>query len=376
MTSTTSQGPEAPLFSPARLGDIDIANRVVMAPLTRNRAGEGGVPTELMATYYAQRAGAGLIVSEGTQIRPDGQGYLDTPGIYTPEQVAGWRRVTDAVHARGGRIVCQLWHVGRISHFSVLPFGTFPVSSTARRAQGKTFTASGFQPVSSPRALRTDEIPGLVDAYAYAARCAIEAGFDGVEVHGANGYLIEQFLRDSINDRTDAYGGPIENRVRFLREVMTAVVAAIGPGRTGLRLSPLTPSNESGLDSDPQRLYGHALDGLAPLGLAYVHVVEGVTGGPRDNVPFDFEDLRRRFQRVHPGSGWIVNNGYTRSMALDGVASGRATAVAFGRPFIANPDLVDRLREDAPLAEPRRETFYGGGAPGYTDYPRRDGAPA
>ncbi|MCU0912598.1 MAG: alkene reductase [Rhodobacteraceae bacterium] len=374
MSASSSRASDAALFSPARLGDIAIANRVVMAPLTRNRAGAGGVPTELMATYYAQRAGAGLIVSEGTQIRPDGQGYLDTPGIYTPEQVAGWRRVTDAVHARGGRIVCQLWHVGRISHFSVLPFGTFPVSSTARRAQGKTFTASGFQPVSTPRALRTDEIPGLVDAYAHAARCAIEAGFDGVEVHGANGYLIEQFLRDSINDRTDAYGGTIENRVRFLQEVMTAVAAAIGAGRTGLRLSPLTPSNEAGLDSDPQRLYGHAVDVLAPLGLAFIHVVEGVTGGPRDNAPFDFEDLRRRFQRGQPGSGWIVNNGYTRPMALDAVASGRATAVAFGRPFIANPDLVDRLLEDAPLAEPQRETFYGGGAPGYTDYPQRDGS--
>jgi N-ethylmaleimide reductase len=358
------------LFDPCHVGDIPLANRVVMAPLTRNRAAPGGLPSPLAVDYYAQRAGAGLIVTEGTQIRPDGQGYLDTPGIHSDEQVAAWRRVTDAVHARGGRIVVQLWHVGRISHVSLQPGGQAPVSSTARIAHTKTYLKDGFQPVSAPRALRTDEIPGLVQSYRTAARRALEAGFDGVEVHGANGYLIEQFLRDSCNDRTDAYGGPIENRTRLLREVMQAVSDEIGGGRTGLRLSPVTPANDIGQDSDPQALFNAAVEQLAPLKLAYLHVVEGATGGPRDNVPFDYAQLRARF----PGA-WMVNNGIDRRMALDAVASGRADLVAFGRLFIANPDLVRRLREDAPLNTPDKATFYGGGAQGYTDYPTLDDEP-
>jgi N-ethylmaleimide reductase len=213
------------LFDPLRFGDIAVANRIVMAPLTRDRARPAQVPTPMMATYYAQRAGAGLIVSEATQISPTGQGYLDTPGIHSREQVAGWRQVTDAVHAAGGKIVVQLWHVGRISHVSLQPDGQAPVSSTARAAKGKTFTAAGFEPVSAPRALRLDEIPGIIADYRHAARAALEAGFDGVEVHGANGYLLEQFLRDSLNDRTDAYGGPIENRARLLLDVVRAFSA-------------------------------------------------------------------------------------------------------------------------------------------------------
>jgi N-ethylmaleimide reductase len=357
------------LFDPARFGDLQLANRVVMAPLTRDRAGPGGVPTALMATYYAQRAGAGLIVSEGTQIAPEGQGYLDTPGIHSAAQVEGWRRVTDAVHARGGRIVVQLWHVGRISHLSLLPPGVTPVSSTARAARTKTFAKSGFEPVSAPRALRTDEIPALVDAYRRAARQAVDAGFDGVEVHGANGYLIEQFLRDSINDRTDAYGGPPEHRVRLLQEVMAAIVAEIGAGRSGLRISPVTPANDAGLDSDPAGLFGLVVERMAALKLAFVHVIEGATGAARDHVPFDWAALRARFKRIHPEGGWIANNGYTREMALDAVARGAADAVAFGKAFISNPDLVERLRAGAPLAAWQRETFYGGGAEGYTDYP-------
>jgi N-ethylmaleimide reductase len=281
--------------------------------------------------------------------------------------VDGWRRVTDAVHAEGGRIVAQLWHVGRISHVSLQPDGRSPVSSSSKRAESKTLTVDGWVPVSAPRALRTDEIPAVVASFRHAARCAMRAGFDGVEVHGANGYLIEQFLRDSINDRTDAYGGPIGNRARLLIEVMQAIVDEIGGGRTGLRLSPVTPANDAGQDSDPQALYEYAVAQLAPLKLAFLEVVEGATGGARDFAPFDYAALRRRF-----GGPWMVNNGYQRQMAEEIVAGGAADLVSFGRPFIANPDLVRRLREGAPLAAFDRKTLYGGGARGYTDYPRLD----
>ena len=355
------------LFDPIRVGDIALANRVVMAPLTRNRAAAGQVPSALAVEYYRQRASAGLIISEATQVCPEGQGYLDTPGIHSAGQVAGWRRVTDAVHAEGGRIVAQLWHVGRISHVSLQPNGQAPVSSTARAAQARTLTAEGWVPVSAPRPLRTDEMPAAVASYRHAARCAMDAGFDGVEVHGANGYLIEQFLRDSINDRTDAYGGPIENRARLLLEVMQAVVGEIGGGRTGLRLSPVTPANDAGQDSNPQALYEYAVAQLAPLKLAFLEVVEGATGGPRDIAPFDYAELRRCF-----GGPWMVNNGYQRQMAMDVVAGGAADLVSFGRPFIGNPDLVRRLREDWPLAALDKKTLYGGGAQGYTDYPTLD----
>ena len=357
------------LFEPTRFGDIATTNRIVMAPLTRDRAGPGQVPTPMMATYYQQRATAGLIVTEATQISAEGQGYLDTPGLYSAEQVAGWRRVTDAVHAKGGKIVVQLWHVGRISHVSLQPNGQPPVSSTARRAVGKTFTAKGFEDVSEPRALRLDELPRIVAEYRQAARNAIDAGFDGVEVHSANGYLLEQFLRDSINDRTDAYGGPKENRVRLLLEVMSAIADEIGAGRTGIRLSPVTPANDAKQDSDAQGLFNHVVEQLAPLKLAFIHVVEGATGGPRDVAPFDYAALRSRFKHGNEHGAWMVNNGYTRAMALDVVASGAADLVAFGKPFISNPDLVRRLREDAPLALLNRDTLYGGGAAGYIDYP-------
>ena len=357
------------LFDPIHFGDIAAANRIVMAPLTRDRAGANQVPTPLMVTYYAQRASAGLIVTEGTQISAEGQGYLDTPGIHSAEQIAGWKKVTDAVHAKGGKIVVQLWHVGRISHLSLLPPGTVPVSSTARRAAGKTFTAKGFEDVAEPRALRSDEIPRLVADYRRAARNAIEAGFDGVEVHGANGYLLEQFMRDSINDRGDAYGGSQENRARLVVEVMTAIADEIGAGRSGIRLSPVTPANDAKPDSDPQAMYELVVERLAPLKLAFIHVVEGATGGARDIAPFDFAALRARFKEGHSQGAWIVNNGYTRAMALDAVASGAADMVAFGKHFISNPDLVERLRVDAELATAVRETLYGGSAAGYTDYP-------
>jgi N-ethylmaleimide reductase len=352
------------LFDPIRVGDMELANRIVMAPLTRNRAAPGQVPSALAVEYYRQRASAGLILTEATPVCPEGHGYVDTPGLHTAAQVTGWRRVTDAVHAAGGKIAVQLWHVGRISNVALQPNGQAPVSSTARMAQAKTYLPEGFVDVSPPRALRTDEIPGVVAAYREAAVRAMDAGFDGVEVHGANGYLIDQFLRDSINDRTDRYGGSIANRVRLLVEVMQAVAGAIGGARTGLRLSPVTPSNDATPDSHPQALIEHAVAALAPLNLAFLEVVEGQTGGARDYAPFDYARLRRQF-----AGAYIANNGYQRQMALDAVASGAADLVSFGRPFIANPDLVRRLRENAPLNPLEKATLYGGGAKGYTDYP-------
>lgn len=354
------------LFDPIRIGDIELANRIVMAPLTRNRA-RNRVPDELTVAYYRQRASAGLIITEASQISPMGQGYMDTPGIYSAEQVVAWKKVTDAVHAAGGRIVIQLWHVGRISHSSLLPDGAQPVSSTARRPKAKTFTSDGFVDTSEPRALRDDEIPGLVDDYRSAARNAMAAGFDGVEVHSANCYLLEQFLRDSVNDRSGPYGGSIENRARLLVEVMQAVTDEIGAGRVGVRLSPMTTFSDTPRDSNPQALYGHVVERLAPLGLAYMHVVEGETGGVREPAgvePFDYAALHAAF----PGA-WMVNNGYDRAHAMQAVATGDADLVAFGVPFIANPDFVQRLREGAALNAPRPKLFYGGGAEGYTDYP-------
>jgi N-ethylmaleimide reductase len=363
------------LFDPAHVGDIAVANRIVMAPLTRNRAAAGRVPNDLTTEYYAQRASAGLIVSEASQVCPEGQGYLDTPGIYSPEQIAAWKKVTAAVHAQGGKIIIQLWHVGRISHVSLQPDGIAPVSSTNRVAKGKVFTAEGFIDCSPPRALRLDELPGVVAAFRQGARNAIDAGFDGVEVHGANGYLIDQFLRDSINDRTDAYGGSKENRAKLLIEVMQGIVDEIGAGRTGVRLSPVTPVNDAGQDSDAQGLFNYAVEQLAPMKLAFIHVIEGQTGGARDIAPFDYDALRERYKKGNAAGSWIVNNGYKRQMAIDTVASGEADLVAFGRPFIGNPDLVERLKIDAPLARFNVDRLYGGGGDGYVDYPTMDATP-
>jgi N-ethylmaleimide reductase len=361
------------LFSPLQVGAIELLNRVVMAPLTRNRASAGQVPNDLMVQYYRQRAnpatGAGLIITEASQISPMAQGYLDTPGIYSDAQVAGWKKITEAVHAEGGRIVIQLWHVGRISHSSLLPGGAAPVSSTANPAKSKTYIAGGFAPVSTPRALSIDEIKSIEYDYRRAARNAMAAGFDGVEIHAANGYLIEQFLKDSANDRSDEYGGPIANRTRFLMAVARAVTAEIGGDRTGIRISPISPANDIGQDSNAQALYTHVLAQLASLGLAYCHVVEGATGGPRDLSDqgvqaLDYAALRALF----PGA-WMVNNGYDRAMALDAVQGGAADLVAFGKPFIANPDLGRRLRDGLPWNVLNMATLYGGGETGYTDYP-------
>ena len=350
------------LFSPGRLGRIEIANRIIMAPLTRNRAFEL-VPTDLMVEYYRQRASAGLIVTEGTQISPMGQGYAWTPGIHTPEQVKGWRKITEAVHAAGGKIVAQLWHVGRISHPSLLN-GAQPVAPSAISAEAKTFDGKGFVETVEPRALRENEIPGIMADYAHAARCADEAGFDGVEIHAANGYLIDQFLRDTANTRTDDYGGTIANRVRFLREVLAAVTGAIGADRTGIRLSPWSNANNIGIDSDTPALFAAVAEALNAHDLAFVHVVEGQTGGPRDWPAGGIEAFRAALK-----APYIANNGYTRDTAVSAVATGAAYAVAFGKAFIANPDLPARLKADAPLNPPRQALFYGGGAEGYTDYP-------
>ncbi|MDQ3206378.1 MAG: alkene reductase [Pseudomonadota bacterium] len=351
------------LFQPVRLGALQLSNRIVMAPLTRNRAGAGLVPSPLAAEYYGQRATAGLVITEATQVSPTAQGYLDTPGIFSDAQVAAWKQVTDAVHARGGRIVVQLWHVGRISHVSLLPAGEVPVAPSDLRADTKTFTAEGFVPVSEPRALEAHEIPLIVQDFRNAARNAIRAGFDGVEVHGANGYLIDQFLRDGSNRRSDVYGGSIENRTRFLTEVVQAVADEIGADRVGVRLSPVTPAGDAH-DSDPQPLFERAVERLDQMPLAYLHLIEGATGGARDFAPFDYDALRSRFS-----GAWILNNGYDVEMASDAVKSGRADAIAFGMPFIANPDLVHRIRTGAGFNEVQKETLYGGGATGYTDYP-------
>ncbi|MGJ4995440.1 alkene reductase [Bradyrhizobium sp. HKCCYLS3077] len=351
------------LFEPAKLGPITLANRIVMAPLTRNRAVEGLAAGPLTATYYAQRADAGLLISEASQVSQQGQGYQDTPGIYSKEQIAGWRKVTDAVHAKGGRIFIQLWHVGRISHVSLQPNGGAPVAPSAIAAKTKTFVGGTFADVSAPRALELNEIPGIVEAFRQAALNAVEAGFDGVEIHGANGYLLDQFAKDGANKRMDGYGGSIENRARLMLEVAKAVSGAIGAGKTGIRLSPVTPANDIS-DSNPQALFDYIVDQLNALNLVYIHVIEGATGGPRDVAPFDYASLRKRFKGTY-----IANNGYDRALADKQLDANAADLIAFGRPFIANPDLVERLKANAPLNELDRATLYGGGEKGYTDYP-------
>lgn len=367
------------LFERADVGAFHLRNRIIMAPLTRNRAGGGLAPSALAAEYYHQRASAGLIIAEATQISAQAQGYADTPGCYTEAQIVEWRKVTDAVHAEGGTIVVQLWHTGRMSHIS-FHGGQPPVGPSAIRANAKTFigpeglspegpntagsNTAGFVDCSLPRALELDEIPGIIADFRKASLHAMNAGFDGVELHGAHGYLLDAFLRDGTNHRTDAYGGSIANRARLLVEVAQACATAIGADRLGVRISPVSTAGDSH-DSNPQPLFEHVVDRLNPLGLAYVHVVEGDTGGARDNLPFDYVGLRERFDGV-----WMVNNGYDRAMAIDAVASGRADLVSFGRAFLANPDLVARLAQNAVL-NPMMDasTIYGGGAHGYTDYP-------
>ena len=351
------------LFQSYTLGTLTLTNRIVMAPLTRSRAGAGLVPNTLAETYYAQRASAGLIITEATQVSAQAQGYQDTPGLYTPEQIAGWRMVTNAVHAKGGRIFVQLWHVGRVSHVDFQPNGAAPVAPSAIRAETQIFINNGFSNVSEPRALELEEIPVIVNDFRQAAANAIAAGFDGVEIHAANGYLLEQFIKDGANQRTDAYGGSIENRARLLLEVTTAIVNEIGAERTGVRISPVSPA--AGIScSDPQPQYNYIAEQLNALGVIYLHVVEGATGGPRDVAPFDYNALRQRFKQTY-----LANNSYDAVLANTQLAEGKADLFAFGRPFISNPDLVERLQADAPLAPFNPATLFGGGAEGYTDYP-------
>jgi len=354
----------SPLFQPFRLGDLDLPNRIVMAPLTRNRATHGSdAPNELAATYYRQRAAAGLLISEATQISQQGQGYIWTPGLYTEAQVVGWRGVTKTVHEAGGRIFAQMWHVGRISHTSLQPGQGAPVAPSAIRAKTKTFIETGFAEVSEPRALALPEIAAIIEDYATAAANTKRAGFDGVELHAANGYLIDQFLRDGTNKREDGYGGSIENRVRFALEAVDAVLKVWPASRVGIRIAPVSPANDIS-DSNPAALFGHLVARLSERRLAYIHVIEGATQGDRDIASFDYMALRRGF-----GGAYIANNGYTRELAIETLAADRADLIAFGRPFISNPDLVERLRIGAELAPIDRATLYGGGAKGYTDYP-------
>ncbi len=362
------------LFTPIQVGDMHLANRIVMAPLTRNRAPDA-IPTPLMVEYYTQRATAGLLITEATAISQQGQGYSDVPGLYGTEQLDGWKKITDSVHKAKGKIVVQLWHVGRISHTDLQPDNGAPVAPSAIAAKAKTVLIKEGVPVfvdtSMPRALTAEELPGIVHTFQAAARNAVEtAGFDGVEIHAANGYLLDQFLKNGSNQRTDVYGGSIENRARFLLEIVRTVTDAVGGGRTGIRLSPVTPAGDVH-DTDPQPLFEYVLRELAKFHLAYVHIIEGATGGPREmpDRPIDYVALKRAY-RIAGGQGaWMVNNGYDKALAEKALNSHDADLVAFGRPFIANPDLVRRLREDTALNTPDQATFYGGGVKGYTDYP-------
>lgn len=368
----TSKTP-ASLFDPVQAGDLHLANRVVMAPLTRNRS-PNAIPGPLAAEYYTQRASAGLLITEATAITQQGQGYSDVPGLYGTEQLDAWKHVTDAVHKAKGKIVVQLWHVGRVSHTDLQPDNGAPVAPSAIAAKTKTVLIRNGKPefvdTSTPRALRADELPGIVHSYEVAARNAVDtAGFDGVEIHGANGYLLDQFLRSNSNKREDDYGGSIENRARLLLEVTRVITGAIGGGKTGIRLSPVTPANDA-FDSDPQPLFDYVVRQLATLNLAYVHIIEGATGGPRevDGSPFDYVALKAAYREAGGKGAWMVNNGLDKVLAEKAVAGG-ADLVAFGRPYIGNPDLVERLKTGSPFTKDDKATWYGGGSVGYTDYP-------
>ncbi len=361
--SVTASQPN--LFTPVDLGELTLPNRVVMAPLTRNRAGAGNVPVAMNVEYYVQRASAGLIITEATQISPQGVGYPSTPGIHSAEQIAGWRQVTDAVHAHDGRIFLQLWHVGRISHPSLQPEGALPVAPSAiAPVVGEAMTYSGSQPFVTPRALTLEEIPGIIRDYRNAAENALKAGFDGVEIHGANGYLLDQFLRDGTNRRSDVYGGSIANRARLHLEVLEAVLKVWPAGRVGMRLSPSATFNDM-LDSDPHATFGYLVRELNKYDLAYLHLIEPTEADVRYGgtpVPSSF------FRPIYRGA-LMVNNEYDGAKAASAITEGRADLVALGKAFIANPDLPERLRASAPLNTPDPTSFYGGDARGYIDYP-------
>ena len=348
------------LFTPVQLGRYTLPNRIVMAPLTRNRA-TGTVPQPVHQIYYSQRASAGLIISEATQVAPQGMGYPDTPGIHSQEQVAAWQKVTEAVHRHGGRIFLQLWHVGRISHPSLQPNGELPVAPSAIKPEGEASTYEGMKPFVTPRALETEEIPGIVEQYRQGAKNALAAGFDGVEIHSANGYLLDQFLRDGTNQRSDRYGGSIENRARLLLEVTEAVVGVWGSDRVGIRLSPSGSFNDMS-DSNPEVLYRYLAEQLNGFDLAYLHIIDPRPGEDKFEIGSSF------FRQVYNGT-IIAADGYVKTSGNEVLAKGTADLVAYGRLFIANPDLPKRFKLDAPLNQYDRSTFYGGDEHGYIDYP-------
>ncbi len=344
------------LFDPIRIGDLELTNRIIMAPLTRCRAEPGRVPGDLMVEYYRQRADAGLIISEATSVTPMGVGYPDTPGIWSAEQVQGWKKITDAVHARGGKIVLQLWHVGRISDPIYLD-GQLPVAPSAIKPAGHVSLVRPMKGYQTPRALETEEIAGIIEAYRKGAENAKEAGFDGVEIHGANGYLLDQFLQDSTNLRTDQYGGSLENRARLMLEVTDAVTGVWGAGRVGMHLAPRADSHDMG-DSNRAETFGYVARELGKRGVAFICTRE------KEGEDSLGPQLKQIF-----GGVYIANERFTGEQANEWLAAGKADAVAFGIPYIANPDLVERLRQNAPLNEPKPELFYAQGAEGYTDYP-------
>ncbi|UPW17307.1 alkene reductase [Agarivorans sp. TSD2052] len=350
------------LFSPTNLAEIALKHRVVMAPLTRSRSAQpGDVPQQLNVDYYSQRASAGLIITEATQVSPQGKGYAFTPGIHSEQQIAGWKTITDAVHAKGAKIVLQLWHVGRISHSSLQLDGELPVAPSAIAPEGQAFTEQGFVDFETPRALATIEMPSIIEQFTQAAINAKQAGFDGVEVHAANGYLLDQFLKEGSNQRTDSYGGSIENRARLTLEVTQAVAEVWGSGRVGVRISP-TGTFNSMSESEPQALFNYLTEQLSAMNLSYLHVVENFGGASSEG--FSFAQLRSRF-----AGAYMANGGYTADSAEQAIAEGKADVVSFGAPFIANPDLPERFKQGATLNELDQNTLYGGGAEGYTDYP-------
>lgn len=355
---------EAELFRPVTLAGVTLRNRIVMSAMTRARS-PGGIPDRLNAEYYAQRAAAGLIMGESTCISPTATGFWENnPGIYTDSHVEGWKRVTDAVHSLGGRMFLQLWHCGRNSHPSMQPGNALPVGPSATPPSPEIKYREGSLPPVTPRELQVSEIPGLIEQYRHAARCAMAAGFDGVEVHAGNGYLLDQFLRNSTNKRSDAYGGPPENRARLLFEVTEAVCGVWGQDKVGVRISPVNRAGYGMFDSDPQPLYNCVVDGLQAIGIGFLDVVEGETTDHFEAPPFDFGELRSRFK-----GAYIANNGYNFERGNEAIRSGHADLVSFGRPFIANPDLIERFRRNAPLNEMSMTSYTGTGTEGYTDYP-------
>lgn len=356
------------LFDPFALGDLVLPNRVVMAPMTRSRAEPGGLPSRFAAQYYAQRAGAGLIVSEPNGVNRQSQGYPRTPGLYAPEQIAAWKAVTDAVHAKGGRIFSQIWHTGRIGHAKGNPFGLDPVGPSAIAAKGKIFTDAGMLPFPEPKVMSADDIARTIADFAQAAANALKAGFDGIEIHGANGYLFDQFFCDAVNQRTDRYGGSMANRLRFLWDVLDAIGQTIPIGRVGVRLSPYGTYNDI-THSDPKGLIEALIDGLDKAGVAYVHLIEPDVSGDREAKVTEALPPVRQWARARLSRPLIVVGGYDRARAQAVLGAGEADLIAFGRNYISNPDLAERLKHDIPLTPPNRATFYTQGPEGYIDYP-------